>query len=252
VDPSIRAGFVGTSLARSGGEFIAERFEIQVRAGSVWQISELGPRNGLLEDPLGAAEGERELVFTLPNGLQAHVLADADGQVRVSSEVVVDELENDLAAKVAHSYLREHAQGPEVEDQVRQFVTDNPSSFTPEEVAAILDAYSSEADLEQALAGDRSVFAQALQQLGLDIDDAPEPVAQAFVSFGSDVDLATAAGDLLVSEEFLRANLSLLHPALGVLDGGTRSRDGFTRLYLQSLCLFSTPLENQPDPNVCD
>jgi hypothetical protein len=253
-DPAIRAGFLGTSPARAGTEFIAERFEIQVRAGAVWQISELGADLGeLFDNPLGNPAGERELVFTLPNGLQGHVVADADGQGKGASEVVVDVLENDLQAKVARSYLREHAQGPAVEDQVRQFALDNPSNFTRQELAAILALYPPEARLARILAADRSIFAEALAGLGLDINDEPEPVAQAFVSFDADLDLAAAAGDLLVSPEQLEDNLVFLDPAFGVLDSGTLDRDDFTELYLQTLCILSSVVvENQPDVSLCE
>jgi hypothetical protein len=219
----------------------------------VWQISELGGDDGaLFEDPLGNPAGEREIVFTLPNGLHGHVVAGADGHVKDSSDLLLDTNLDDLRARIAHTYMREHAQGVRVEDEVRPFVLDNPGNFTPQERARILDLYPAAGALEQILDQDRERFAQALALAGVDIDDAPEPVSQAFLEFGADVDLATAAGDLLLDPLFLSRNLALLDPALQALDGGSVERDLFSSLYVLSLCHLSVVLENQPDPIICD
>ena len=63
---TVRAGFVADGQAGET-QFLAERFDLEVRAGVAWQISEFG--GDLFDDPLGNASGERELIFTLPNGL---------------------------------------------------------------------------------------------------------------------------------------------------------------------------------------
>lgn len=249
---SRRAGFVGLAPSRGGSEFIAERFNVQVRSGFVWEISEVrGASGALFEDPLTGARGERELVFTLSNGLLGHALAGANGRVRNASDVVLDALEGDLRAKIAHSYMREHAQGVQVRDQVRQFALDNPSRFTAEELQAILALYPAEAELEALLEQDRAWVARGLARAEVDIDDTPEPVSQTFAERAADVDLASAAGDLLLSTEELRDNLALLDPALQVLDGGSVPRGEFDALYVASLCVLSVVRENQPDPVIC-
>lgn len=216
-DPTASARFAGVAPNRAGLEFLAERFELQVRTGYVWQISEVGRRRG--------ARGERELVFTLPNGLLGHVVADANGSVKGVSDVVLDPSEEDQRAKIAHSYMREHAQG--------------------------VGAIPPEAGLDAILARDRALVAAALERAGLDINDSPEPVSSTFVEFSADVDLATAAGELLVSAEDLRGSLALLDPALGGLDGGSVTRGAFEQSYVDSLCILSVVLENQPDPDAC-
>ena len=216
-DATASARFVGLAPNRAGREFLAERFELQVRSGYAWQLSALGRRRG--------APGERELVFTLPNGLLGHVVAEANGPVKAASDVVLDPAEDDLRAKVAHSYMREHAQG--------------------------IGVIPPEAGLDAVLAQDRALVATALERAGLDIDADPEPVSNTFVAFAADVDLATAAGELLLSAEELRDNLALLDPTLGALDGGSVTRGLFEELYVESLCELSVVLENQPDPVVC-
>ncbi|MEO8179557.1 MAG: hypothetical protein ABI895_12060 [Deltaproteobacteria bacterium] len=248
---SARAGF--TADTRVGeAEFLAQRFDLEVRAGVAWQISEFGA--DLFDDPLGAARGEREIVFSLPNGLQGHILADGNGRVRASSDVLADRSESDGRAHIATSFFASRAGGVELEDEVRAFVQANPGNFNAAERAAILAAYPSAAQLQQLLASDRdSFFNAALTRLGLDIDTTPEPISQSFADFNADVDLATAASELFLSQEELLDNIDLLDPVFSVLDGGGRiDRDDFTLLYPGAACIFTVVLENQVDPAVCD
>jgi hypothetical protein len=248
----VRAGLGGSGLGR--GEFLAERFELGVRTGNLWQIfSDVDGAAALIDDPLGTPPAqERELSFTLPNGLLGHVLADANGNRIDESDQLLDTNENDFRAKIARSYFRLRPQGVSVTDQLRQTVLDNPGDYSPGEVAAVLDIYPDANGLDAILASDRAPFAAALAGAGVDIDAEPEPIGQAFAEFDRDVTSATAAGDLYVSSEELIDNLDLLDPALGALDGGFVDRDDFTALYLRSLCTFGVVNENQPDPAVCE
>jgi serine/threonine-protein kinase len=237
-----RAGF---SAEAQGGDanFLAQRFDVQVRAGVAWQISEFGD---LFADPLGSADGEREIVFTLPNGLQGHILADANGRLRTTSNVLIDALERDGKAQIATSFLRSRAGGVQLEDEVRAFVRQNPGNFAAAERAAIRAAFPRQRELQQLLDADNAIFSAALQRIGLDIDASPEPVSQSFADFDADVDLAAAAGDLLVSPEDLSANIELLDPALSVLAGGGKvDRDDFSALYASSACILTIVLNNQ-------
>ena len=82
----IRAGFSGASIGLPENAFLAERHDIEVRNGVLWQIADFGGGpDGLFEDPLGQPRGERKLVFTLPNGLLGFALAacgpDLDNRV---------------------------------------------------------------------------------------------------------------------------------------------------------------------------
>jgi hypothetical protein len=244
-----RAGF--TAAARGGdASFLAQRFDIEVRAGFAWQISEFGD---LFEDPLGSADGERELVFTLPNGLLGHVLADANGRVKSSSDVLLDRLESDGHAKIATSFFRSRANGVELTDEVRDFARANPGNFSASELAAIRAAYPGPGALQLILDDDRASFSGALERIGLDIATRPEPMSQSFADFDADVDLATAAGDLFLTPDDLRDNIDLLDPVFSVLAGGGKlDRDDFNALYGNAACIFTVVLDNQPDVVFCD
>lgn len=237
-----RAGF---SADAQGGEanFLAQRFDLQVRSGVAWQISEFGD---LFDDPLGDADGEREIVFSLPNGLQGHILADANGRVRSSSNVLIDALESDGKAHIATSFFRSRAAGVQFEDEVRDFVRQNPRDFGAAERAAIRAAFPRQRELQQILDADNALYSRALELIGLDIDASPEPVSQSFADFDADVDLATAAGDLLITPAELSDNIDLLEPVLSVLAGGGKiDRDDFNLLYRESACILTVVLENQ-------
>jgi hypothetical protein len=248
----VRAGLGGSGLGRD--EFLAERFQIEVRSGYLWQIfSEVDGATALVDDPLGTPPAEeRELLFTLPNGLLGHALADANGNRIDESNELLDTNENDFRGKVARSYFRLRPQGMTFTDELRQAVLDNPGDYSPEELAGVLDIYPDANGLDAILAGDRAVFAGALANAGGDIDAAPEPIGQTFAEFDRDVTAATAAGDLYVTPEELVNNLVLLDPELNVLRTGFVDRDDFTALYLNSLCILSIVNDNQPDPGVCD
>jgi hypothetical protein len=246
---SVRAGFSATTRAGERA-LLAERFDIGFRAGYVWQIADFG--GDLFDNPLGAASGERELAFTLPNGLLGHVLADGNGRVKATADVLLDALEGDSRARIATSFLRQRAQGVDVTDEVRAFVLANPGNFNAAERAAILATYPAAADLEQILNADRDAFvARAHQQMNLDIATTPEPISQSFSDFSAPVDAATAAAELFLSTSDLLENLALLDPELDPLATGTVSRDVFTASYRSSLCTLSVVLENQVDPSLC-
>jgi hypothetical protein len=248
----VRAGFDGNQTSAS--EFLAERFDIRVRSGSVWQLfSGEGGFDALSADPLGTpASQERELVFTLPNGLLAHVVADGDGAVQGDSALTLDTNQNNFRAQVASSYLRLRALGVAPSDEVRQLALASASSFSPEELTRILAVYPSASDREAIVEDDRNALASALARIDIDIDDAPEPASEVFLRFDLDVDLEAAAGALLVGAEELEDNLALLDPALGVLANGSVDRDDFDQLYASSLCILSVVNENVADPDVCE
>ena len=237
-----RAGF---SADAQGGEanFLAQRFELQVRAGVAWQISEFGD---LFDDPLGNPDGEREIVFSLPNGLQGHILADADGGVRSTSNVLIDALESDGKAHIATSFFRSRAAGVQLEDEVRDFVRQNPRNFSAAERAAIRAAFPRQRELQQLLTADNAIFSGALELIGIDIDATPEPVSQSFADFDADLDLETAAGDLLISPEELSDTVDLLDPQFSALPaGGKIDRDDFDQLYRGAACVLTAVLNNQ-------
>ncbi|HEU4578057.1 MAG TPA: hypothetical protein VFS67_07375 [Polyangiaceae bacterium] len=160
--------------------------------------------------------------------------------------MLIDEQEADGKARIASSFFRSRAAGVQLEDEVRDFVRRNPRNFSAAERAAIRAAFPCQRQLQQLLAADAAVFGAALELVGLDIDSNPEPISQSFAAFAADLDLATAAGDLLLSPAELSDDLDLLDPALSALGtGGKIDRDDFDLLYRGAACRLGTVLDNQ-------
>lgn len=248
-EEAIRAGLGGTGVGRL--EFLAERHDLEIRAGYLWQVfSDEDGAEALIDDPLSTPPSEeRELAFTLPNGLLAHVLADEDGQRIDDSALTLDTSESNFRSVIARSYMKFRAQGVAPTDLLRDIALNDPR-FDQEEQERIRNIYPSAGELARIVDADRSLPASALARLGLDIND-PDPVDATFLEFDRDVDATTAAAELYVSREELLSNLNLLDPAMAVLDGGSLDRQDFDALYLDSLCILGVVNENQVDPSLC-
>jgi len=244
----VRAGFSGAGLGLPASAFLAERHDIEVRNGYFWQVAEFGGGAArLFGDPLGQPTGERELVFTLGNGLLAFAFADAGGNRLPDSAL----LSTPGTRRALRSSFQRYASGVSVRDEVRPAMSSGTGHLTPDQVARIVEEYPDAAELTRLLAEDRGVYAEALNRANLDID-AADPISATHAAFAADVELNVAAGDLVVSPEFLEGNLGELGPELQSLASGRISRDDFSAFYVRSLCRLSIVLDNTPDPAACD
>ncbi len=249
----IRAGFSGASIGLPDNALLAERHDIEVRNGVLWQISDFGGgADGLVEDPLGQPQGERKVIFTLENGLLAFALADANGERQNDSDLFLDTSESNFAYTIALSAIREFAEGVDVRDEVRRAALANPN-FSQEEKELIRVLYPRNNELRAILDDDRLQFyARGLAAAGVDINDS-EPISALLDDFNADVDLATAAGDVLVNPEAFENDIQELPEPVQILDSGARlDRDDWSSLYVQSLCILSVALENAPDVALCN
>lgn len=246
IAPDARAGF---TLTR---ETIASHFQMQSRVGFVWQIWALRTEGTLFDAPLGTPDGDREIVFSLPNGLSGFFYADRFGARLESSPDFIDPTQLDFRARAPLSGLRLHPTGLSLAaDEVRDNVEANPGRFEAEDLAAIRAAYPG-AEAIATLVQQEAEFFTRRALAAANVDPAlPEPISTVMDDFNRDVDLDTAAGELLVTREFLEENLNLLPPELSVLDGGQISRSDFSELYLAARCVLSAVQENTPDPDIC-
>ncbi len=256
-DELIRAGFAGTDMGRPDDAFIAERHDIEVRSGYLWQVSSFGTPSDLFANPLGQPAGEREIIFTLENGLFAFVFADEDGN-RLDTSVAFSASNSPLA--VRNSFGR-HASGIRVSDQVRGAAELGMlPHLTVGELEKLRIIYPEADDLRGILDNDRNRYAQALRaarwvsraaSFELDVEGT-EPISRTYATYLDDVDLNVAAGDLMITPEQLQNDLFELEPEMQVLENGRMSRDEFARAYRDSLCVLSVALENAPDAELCD
>jgi tetratricopeptide (TPR) repeat protein len=235
-----RAAFNGSGVSRNNR--LIERHE----SGSVvyWKsydfLQNTGRQN-LFAHPLGPSDAEGqfrhdggEIIFNLPNGLQAYLLADGRGK-RIDkgpTAVVSDPKRPDRAVENGLSCMSCHAKGliPKA-DQVRGHVLKNPGAFTKADVDTILALYPPADRFAELVQKDAKRFQEAVALTGAPLT-ATEPVAALALRFEAEMDLPLVAAEAGVSPaELLRAveRSAALGQVLGPLklDGGTVQRAVF-------------------------
>lgn len=235
-----RAGFNGSGVSRNNR--LIERHE----SGAVvyWKsydfLANTGRQN-LFAHPLGPGPAEREfqhdggeIIFNLPNGLQAYLLVDGKGQ-RIDkgpTAVVSDPKRPDRAVENGLSCMSCHAKGMiEKNDQVRSHVLKNPGAFAEADVETVKALYPSAADLAALIRKDAKRFQEAVAQTGAPLTTT-EPIVALALRFESELDLPLAAAEASVTTaELLKAleRSAALAKRLGPLKvaGGTVQRQVF-------------------------
>ena len=252
----IRAGTSQSRLSRQ--PTVAERLELENRQGFYWSRYDLADGTAdqsIFADPLGFQEDSILTIFSLPNGLNAYVIFDGAGLRQTETEVVFDPNEADGAVENSVSCSGCHAAGLNpITDEVRAYVQANSRDFDNDEFEEIQDSFLAQPEIDATLRSDSQIYQAALRRAGLD-GMTIDPVGSVYVRFDSDVDVAVAAGDLGLTPDDLRDDLTFLSqqvdPQLSVLRSGSLLRDGFEELYLPALCALSITSENRPSAAAC-
>jgi len=252
----LRAGTTKSRVTRQ--DRLVERDDIENRAGALWQSFDFEANNAnqsIFQDPFAFAPGGSEAIFSLPNGMNGFIIADANDAIVQDSDILLDTSQNNFRAVTSISCSNCHASGfIPVVDEVKDVALANSRAIdlNRDEIEELQDIYVSPADFAKQVQNDNSAFYQsALQRVSLPTQGV-DPVSAVWLRFDADLKLNDAAGDLGVTPDVLKDNLDLINPALAVLRTSTIDRDDFTALYIDSLCILSSNLENQPDPVVCD
>jgi len=260
-EDSIRAGTTKSRISRQ--DRLVQRDEIEIRGGALWQSFDFedDANESIFEDPFGFAAGGTEAIFTLPNGMLGFIIADENDVIVEDSDILLDTNQNNFRAITSVSCSNCHATGfIPVIDEVRDIATANAREIglNRDELDQLDGIYISPQEFASTVKDDSEAFFQrALQLADLPIQGG-DPVSSVFLRFDADLTLADVAGDLGVTPDELDGDLDLLDPVLSVLGsgrnttGGTLDRDDFTAVFVDSLCVMSQPLENQPDVAVCD
>jgi serine/threonine-protein kinase len=158
-----RAGMTVSGVSRNNR--VVERHG--GRTGMYWKSFDFrtskGPEN-ILKDPISFRESGGEMIFRLPNGLQAYYVADARGQrlEAAPTEIVVDKFAADKTVRNGLGCMRCHDQGiKEFVDTVRPAVTALPGSPGFDR-RAVLDLYPPQDKLDALVKADRETFQAAM------------------------------------------------------------------------------------------
>src|SRR5262245_36203108 len=202
-------------------------------------------RQNLFTFPLGPAPGPRtfqhdggEIIFRLPNGLQAYMLVDSRGNRldRGPTSIVSDPKHPDRVVENGISCMSCHARGMiEKEDQVRPHLENNLDAFPEREQDAIRAFYPPREKFAAVLKADAESFRSAVLKTGAKLS-ATEPIVVTSLRFESDLDLKQAAAEVWMTPEDLLKGMDeirSLSRTLGALrtPGGTVQRQTFVRRF---------------------
>jgi hypothetical protein len=258
-DDLVRAGTTKSRISRQ--DRLIEGHEIEERAGVYYQSFDFNDvqNESIFQNPFGFNEGGREAIFTLPNGLLAYLIADADGLLVQDSDILLDTSQNNFRAITSVSCSSCHAAGLiPVADEVRTVVERNArnlvqdGTLNQDQLEQLKAIYLEPEEFKRQIEQESNTFyLNALRAANLPLNG-PEPISTTFSRFDRDLGLKVAAGDLGVSADELDRDIDLLDPVLSILSGSTIDRDDFTAQYVESLCILNNVNRNRPEQAVCD
>ncbi|HKQ74576.1 MAG TPA: cytochrome c [Blastocatellia bacterium] len=175
--------------------------------GAYWRSydfrSNLGDQN-IFANPLRLNAAGGEIIFNLPNGLQAYFLADAHGRRLDAAplEIVSDRNQpEDPLIRNGRSCISCHFTGVKsVRDDMRQAI--QRQGLSPDDIDRILALYAAQGVIDRALAEDEARFLRAEEKLGgryargvFDTNAQTEPVNALSRRFQSELTMVLAAAE---------------------------------------------------------
>ena len=230
-----RAGFNNSGVSNSNR--VVERHTS--RYGAYWKAYDfagsVGSQN-IFTHPLDFAHDSSEIIFNLPNGLQAYYLANAWGNRldAVPLNIVFHPFTIDPIDRTGLSCMGCHTEGMKAfEDGVRSVIeqTENPVY----DKAQALRLYAEKAVMDRHLSDDTARYKAALEATG-GVFGGIEPVHRFYEAFqrpldapqaAASVGLETAAFLKEISEKSNLQNLGLT----GLLSDGNVRRDVWTKIF---------------------
>ena len=240
-----RAGFNNSRVSRHNR--VLERHIS--RYGAYWKSYDFAgsaESQNILTHPLDFSQDGGEVIFNLPNGLQAYLIVDRDG-IRLDAapiSIVSNPAVADPTVRTGLSCIGCHTKGIQTfEDEVRAVVeqADNPP-FNKERA---LDLYVEKTEMDDLVAEDIERFRAALEKTG-GVFGGIEPVQRLHEAFQGSLSAAHAAAVVgLETETFLkkiRENVGLQN-LLGTLalENGTIKRDAWTSNFGGVINALNTP-----------
>ena len=247
-----RAGFNNSGV--SNHNRVVERHVS--RYGAYWKsydfAGSVGTQN-IFTHPLSFTHDGGEIIFNLPNGLQAYYLADAGGNRLDAApiSIVSNPAASDPTVRNGLSCIGCHTEGMKTfEDQVRAVVQQNTNP--PYDKAQALRLYTEKAVMDELVSEDTQRYRQALEAAG-DIFGGIESVQRFHEAFQAPLEAPRAAAAVgLETETFLqkiRESTSLQNLGLLVLETGTVKRDTWTSNFSKIVSALDFP-EGSPETSV--
>ena len=216
--------------------------------GAYWKsydfAGSVGTQN-IFTHPLSFTHDGGEIIFNLPNGLQAYYLSDAGGNRldEAPISIVSNPAVSDPTVRNGLSCIGCHTEGMKTfEDQVRGVVEENENP--PFDKDRALRLYVEKTVMDALVEEDTARYREALEKTG-DVFGGIEPVQRFHEAFQGPLDASHAAAAVgLEPEVFLqkiRGNASLQNLGLQVLENGTMKRDAWTSNFASVTAALNTP-----------
>jgi mono/diheme cytochrome c family protein len=168
-----RAGMTVSGVSRNNRAVERHPFGHGFYWKSIDYSSSRGSEN-IFVDPVNLRGAGGEMIFTLPNGLQAYYVCDGKG-TRISeapTSIVTDKFAEDRTVRNGLSCIRCHDRGmKDFRDDVRPAV-EGIAGSGPIEKSEVLAQYPPQAEMERLLAEDRERFLSAMT----DVLGAPQTI----------------------------------------------------------------------------
>jgi len=260
--PGVRVWRAGTNNSGvSNNNRVIERHTS--RYGAYWKsydfAGSVGTQN-IFTHPLSFTHDGGEVIFNLPNGLQAYYVTNASG-FRLDDapiNIVSNPAASDPTVRNGLSCFGCHTEGMKTfEDEVRSVIESNTAPAYDK--AQALRLYVEQSEMDALLQEDTNRYKQALEATGGEFGGI-EPISRFHEVFQGPVDASYAAAVVgLEPEAFLekvRENTGLQNIGLLVLDSpnGSMKRDAWTSNFRDILFALDfpqlvdkTPVVPQPD-----
>ena len=234
--PGVRVWRAGTNNSGvSNNNRVIERHTS--RYGAYWKsydfAGSVGTQN-IFTHPLSFTHDGGEVIFNLPNGLQAYYVTNASG-FRLDDapiNIVSNPAASDPTVRNGLSCFGCHTEGMKTfEDEVRSVIESNATPAYDK--AQALRLYVEQSEMDALLQEDTERYSEALETTGGEFGGI-EPISRFHEVFQGTVDAAYAAAvvglETEVFQEKIRENVGLQNIGLLVLDSpnGSMKRDAWT------------------------
>ena len=249
-----RAGLNDSGVSENNR--VVERHQSQ--HGAYWKSYDFAGNVGvqnIIDHPLTFRHDGGEIVFNLPNGLQAYYISDASGS-RIDAaptNIVSNPDERDGIVHNGISCIGCHTEGMKTfEDDVRAVVMRGPESAAKVQA---LRLYVEKAKMDALLAEDTQTYRRALEATG-GVFGGIEPVYRFYKAFEGPVDAVHAAAAVgLEMDAFIakiREKPSLQRLGLRTLESnnGNVKRDAWTSNFSDVVSALNSPDSVGPRPVV--
>ena len=258
--PGVRVWRAGTNNSGvSNNNRVIERHKS--RYGAYWKsydfAGSVGTQN-IFTHPLSFTHDGGEVIFNLPNGLQAYYVTNASG-FRLDDapiNIVSNPAASDPTVRNGLSCFGCHTEGMKTfEDEVRAVIESNATPAYDK--AQALRLYVQQSDMDALLQEDTDRYRGALEATGGEFGGI-EPISRFHEMFQGPVDAAYAAAVVgLETETFqekIRENVGLRNVGLLVLDSpnGSMKRDAWTSSFRDILFALDFPQLVDKPPVVPD